>query len=130
MHPGDSHQSRIPHRAAGVVLCTALALLFWAGADRLIGIDRGYFDLFQRLAAGPTDAPVLIVDTGNAEANPWLTPRFDELLLRAKASGARLLLPASAPPPAITDQGIARLHALIALETAPVSNESGTEKSQ
>jgi serine/threonine-protein kinase len=127
MHPGDSHESRIPHRAAAVVLCTALALLFWAGADRLIGIERGYFDLFQQIAAGPTDAPVMIVDTGNAETNPWLTPRFDELLLRTKASGARLILPASAPPPAIADQDIARLQALIALEKRSRSLQSPTQ---
>jgi eukaryotic-like serine/threonine-protein kinase len=116
MHPGDSHESGIPHRAAGVVLCTVLALLFWAGADRLIGIDRGYFDLFQRFTAGPAAAQVLIVDTGTTQPNPWLTPRFDEVLLRAKAAGARLILPAAPPPAAIADQDIARLQALIALE--------------
>ena len=87
MHPSDSHESGIPHRAAGVLLCTVLALLFWAGADRLIGIERGYYDLFQRLTASPAEAPVLIIDTGKADANPWLMPRFDEVLLRAKASG-------------------------------------------
>ena len=91
------------------MLCTMLALLFWAGADRLIGIERGYFDLFQGLTAGPAEAPVLIIDTGKTDANPWLTPRFDELLLRAKASGARLILPASPPPAMIATQDIARL---------------------
>lgn len=124
MHPDDSHESRIPHRAAGIVLCTVLALLFWAGADRLIGIDRGYFDLFQRLTAGPAEAPVLILDTGETGLNPWLTPRFDEVLLRAKASGARLILPAAPPPPAIADQDIARLQALIALEKRSRSLQS------
>jgi serine/threonine-protein kinase len=124
MHSGDSHESRIPHRAAGVVLCTVLALLFWAGADRLVGIDRGFFDLFQRLAAGPADAPVFIVDTGITEANPWLTPRFDEVLLRTKSSGARLILPASPPPQMIADQDIARLEALIALEKRSTALQS------
>jgi hypothetical protein len=127
MHPGDSHESGIPHRAAGVVLCTGLALLFWAGADRLIGIDRGYFDLFQRFTAGPAEAQVIIVDTGTTEPNPWLTPRFDEVLLRAKASGARLILPASPPPPAIADQDIARLQALIALEKRTASLQKPTQ---
>lgn len=124
MHPGDSHKSRIPHRAAGVALCTVLALLFWAGADRLIGIERGYFDLFQRVARGPAKAPVLILDTGEAELNPWLTPRFDELLLRVKASGASLIMPASPPPAVIADQDIARLQALIALEKRSTSLQS------
>lgn len=121
MHPGDSHESRFPHRAAGVALCVVLALLFWAGADRLVGIERGYFDLFQRLAAGPTQSPVVIVDTGAAGDNPWQTPRFDELLLRAKAAGARLVLPAAPPPAVIADQDIARLQALIALEKRSTS---------
>ncbi|MCB1596338.1 MAG: hypothetical protein KDI87_01380, partial [Gammaproteobacteria bacterium] len=116
MHPRDSRESSFPHRAAGVLLCTALALLFWAGADRLIGIERGYYDVFQQLTASPAAAPVLIIDTGKTETNPWLTPRFDELLLRAKASGARLILPASPPPAMIAAQDIARLRALIALE--------------
>jgi hypothetical protein len=124
MHPGDSHESRIPHRVAGGVLCTALALLFWTGADRLIGIERGYFDLFQQLTASPTEAPVLIVDTGTTGLDPWLTPRFDEVLIQAKASGARLILPASPPPPAIGDQDIARLQALIALEKRSTSLQS------
>ncbi len=116
MHPSDSRESSFPHRAAGVLLCTALALLFWAGADRLIGIERGYYDVFQQLTASPAAAPVLIIDTGQSDANPWLAPRFDELLLRAKASGARLILPASPPPAMIAAQDIARLQALIALE--------------
>lgn len=116
MHPRDSRESSFPHRAAGVLLCTALALLFWAGADRLIGIERGYYDVFQRLTASPAAAPVLIIDTGKTETNPWLTPRFDELLLRAKAGGARLILPASPPPAMIAGQDIARLQALIAIE--------------
>jgi serine/threonine-protein kinase len=124
MHPGDSHESPLPQRAAGVALCALLALLFWAGADRLIGIDRGYFDLFQKLTGRPAEAPVIIVDTGNAGLDPWLTPRFDEVLLRAKTSGARLILPASPPPPAITDQDISRLQALIALERRSTSLKS------
>jgi serine/threonine-protein kinase len=121
MRPGDSHESRFPHRAAGVALCVVLALLFWAGADRLVGIERGYFDLFQRLAAGPAQAPVLIVDTGAAGENPWLTPGFDELLLRARSAGARLVVPASPPPAVVADQDIARLQALIALEKRSTS---------
>ena len=127
MHPGDSHESSFLHRAAGVLLCTVLALLFWAGADRLIGIERGYFDLFQGLTASPTEAPVLIIDTGESGTNPWLTPRFDELLLRAKASGARLILPASPPPAMIAAQDIARLHALIALEKRTDSLQSSAQ---
>jgi eukaryotic-like serine/threonine-protein kinase len=127
MHPGDSHESRFPHRAAGVALCVLLAVLFWAGADRLVGIERGYFDLFQRLAAGPTQAPVLILDTGPAADNPWLTPRFDELLLRTRAAGARLVLPASPPPATIAEQDIARLQALIALEKRSTALKSPTQ---
>jgi serine/threonine-protein kinase len=124
MHPGDSHESGIPHRAAGVVLCTVLALLFWAGADRLIGIERGYYDLFQRLTAKPARAPVLIIDTGKADTSPWLMPRFDEVLLQAKAAGAALILPASPPPLMIAAQDIARLQALIALEKRSGSPQS------
>mgnify|MGYP003440598397 CR=1 FL=1 len=90
MHPGDSHESGIPHRAAGVVLCTALALLFWAGADRLIGIDRGYFDLFQRFTAGPAEAQVIIVDTGTTEPNPDLAW---EMVKRAVERGVMLFAP-------------------------------------
>ena len=127
MHPGDSHESSFRHRVAGVLLCTLLALLFWAGADRLIGIERGYFDLFQGLTAGLAEAPVLIIDTGKTDANPWLTPRFDELLLRAKAAGARLILPASPPPAMIATQDIARLHALIALEKRTDSLQSSAQ---
>ena len=127
MHPGDSHESSFRHRVAGVLLCTLLALLFWAGADRLIGIERGYFDLFQGLTAGLAKAPVLIIDTGKTDANPWLTPRFDELLLRAKAAGARLILPASPPPAMIATQDIARLHALIALEKRTDSLQSSAQ---
>lgn len=124
MHPGDSHESGIPRRAAGVLLCTVLALLFWAGADRLIGIERGYYDLFQRLTAKPARAPVLIIDTGKADASPWLMPRFDEVLLQAKAAGATLILPASPPPLMIAAQDIARLEALIALEKRSGSPQS------
>ena len=127
MHPSDSRESSFPHRAAGVLLCAVLALLFWAGADRLIGIERGYYDLFQRLTARPAKAPVLIIDTGKADTNPWLTPRFDELLLRAKASGARLILPASPPPAMIAPQDISRLHALIALEERTDSLQSSAQ---
>ena len=127
MYPGDSHESGFPHRAAGILLCTTLALLFWAGADRLIGIERGYYDLFQRLTAGPAEAPVLIIDTGPADTNPWLTPRFDEVLLRTRASGARLILPASPPPAMIAAQDIARLQALIALEKRTDSLQSSAQ---
>ncbi len=127
MPPSDSHKSSLPHRAASILLCTALALLFWAGADRLIGIERGYYDLFQRLTASPADAPVLILDTGKADANPWLAPRFDEVLLRAKASGAKLILPASPPPAMIAAQDIARLQALIALEKRSSAMQPATQ---
>lgn len=127
MHPSDSRESSFPHRAAGILLCAVLALLFWAGGDRLIGIERGYYDLFQRLTASPAEAPVLIIDTGKSNANPWLSPRFDELLLRAKASGARLILPASPPPAVIAPQDISRLHALIALEKRTDSLQSSAQ---
>lgn len=112
----DSQVAGLPGEAAQVGLCAVLALLFALGGDRLVGIERGFYDLSQRLSSAAAAAPVVIVEPDAGAADPWSLPRLDELLGGLKAAGARVIIPAApAPPPANTDD-INRLRSLLRLE--------------
>lgn len=112
----DSQGAGLPGEAAQAGLCAVLALFFALGGDRLVGIERGFYDLCQRLSAAVAAAPVVIVEPDTGTADPWSLPRLDELIGSLKAAGARVIIPAApAPPPASSDE-INRLRSLLRLE--------------
>jgi eukaryotic-like serine/threonine-protein kinase len=123
MFSRDSHGIGLNAKAGRLLLCAALALAFWLGGDRTIGVERGFYDLSQRLTAGAPDAKVVIVDTGGPEASPWSQASFGALVSRLKAAGALAVVPAVPPGAMVSEQDVSRLRSLIALE-----NRSGSPK--
>lgn len=103
-------------QAGRLLLCAVLALVFWLGGDRTIGVERGLFDLGQRLTAGAPDASVVIVDTGGPDVSPWSQPGFGVLISRLRSAGAAAVLPAAPPMGFVTAQDVTRLRSLVALE--------------
>lgn len=99
-----------------VAMCLFLAIGFALGGDRLTGIERVFYDYSQRLSAGASQAPVVIVRPDDPTGDPWAAPRLGELLARLDAAGARAILPATPPPPPVRQADIGRLETLIRLE--------------
>ncbi|MEO8445591.1 MAG: CHASE2 domain-containing protein, partial [Gammaproteobacteria bacterium] len=114
----------LPSQAAQAAVCVLLALLFALGGDRLVGIERGFYDLCQRLSAGAVTAPVVIVAPDSATGDLWSQPRLDVLLTDLKAGGARLIVPAAPAPQAGTAE-VSRLQSLIRLEQQGGTLRSG-----
>ncbi|MEO7386922.1 MAG: protein kinase [Gammaproteobacteria bacterium] len=112
----DSQGDGLLSEAAQAGLCAVLALCFALGGDRLVGIERGFYDLCQRLSATATEAPVVIVkpDVGNGDL--WTMPRLDELLAGIKAAGALAIIPAAPAPPTGSADDITRLQSLLRIE--------------
>jgi serine/threonine-protein kinase len=102
--------------AAQVGLCAVLALFFALGGDRFVGIERGFYDLCQRLSATNSTAPVIIVSTDKGSPDLWALPDLDELVAMIKAAGARAIIPAAPAPGPIDAADVARLRSLIRLE--------------
>lgn len=115
MFSGDNGMG-LNAQAGRLLLCAVLALAFWLGGDRAIGVERGLFDLGQRLTAGAPDASVVIVDTGGPDVSPWSQPGFGALISRLRAAGAAAVLPAVPPLSFVTAQDVSRLKSLVALE--------------
>ncbi len=112
----DSQGTGLPSVAAQAGLCAVLALFFALGGDRLVGIERGFYDLCQRLSAAAADAPVIIVQPDANAEDLWSLPRLDALIAGVRAAGARAIIPAApAPLLAATDE-ISRLQSLLRLE--------------
>ncbi len=123
----DNKPTGLPSEAAQAGVCAVLALFFALGGDRLVGIEGGFYDLCQRLAAVPATAPVVIVNIDADTKNLWVLPRLDDLITNLKAAGARLIIPATpAPPPAGSDD-VSRLRSLIRLEERGGALQSRTE---
>jgi len=123
----DNKPTGLPSEAAQAGVCAVLALFFALGGDRLVGIEGGFYDLCQRLSAGPATAPVVIVNIDADTKNLWVLPRLDDLITNLKAAGARLIIPATpAPPPAGSDD-VSRLRSLIRLEERGGALQSRTE---
>lgn len=99
-----------------MALCAVLALAFALGGDRLVGIERGFYDLCQRWSAGVVEAPVVIVSTDSSGGELWNLPRLDELIGDLKAAGARVIVPAAPAPPVAGTDDVTRLQSLIRLE--------------
>jgi len=112
----DSQGRGLASVAAQAGLCTVLALVFVLGGDRAAGIERGYYDLWQRLTAAPATAPVVIVDPGDGSTALWERLELPALLGAARSAGARSILPAAAPPSPVRSIDRDRLSALIRLE--------------
>lgn len=112
----DSQVAGLPGEAAQAGLCAVFALFFALGGDGLVGIERGFYDLCQRLSAAAADAPVVIVEPGAGSADLWNLPRFDELIASVKASGARVIIPAAPAPPPVSTAEVNRLQSLVRLE--------------
>ncbi|MBL8200697.1 MAG: protein kinase [Chromatiales bacterium] len=112
----DSQGTGLPGEAAQAGLCAVLALLFALGGDRLVGIERGFYDLCQRLSAAAAGAPVVIVDPGAGNTDLWSLPRLDELIGRIGVAGARAIIPAAPAPLAPTTDEVNRLQSLLRLE--------------
>jgi len=106
----------LPSEAAQAALCAVLALIFALGGDRLVGIERGFYDFCQRLSAATASAPVVIVSPDSANGDLWTLPRLDELIRDVKAAGARAIIPAAAAPPPVSLDDVSRLRSLIRLE--------------
>ncbi|MEO8223472.1 MAG: protein kinase [Gammaproteobacteria bacterium] len=115
MSSGKNPGVGLPSVAAQAALCLVLALAFALGGDRLVGIERGFYDLCQRFSAGAVKAPVVIVTPDSGTGDLWTQPGLDELLTTLKASGARVIaLAAPVPPPGTAE--ISRLQSLIRLD--------------
>ncbi|MEQ1800305.1 MAG: serine/threonine-protein kinase [Gammaproteobacteria bacterium] len=112
----DSQGAGLPGEAAQAGLCAVLALFFALGGDRLVGIERGFFDLCQRLSASAAQAPVVIVQPDAATTDLWNLPRLDELIARVKAAGATAIIPAAPAPPPAGAEDVKRLQSLLRLE--------------
>ncbi|MDH5255575.1 MAG: serine/threonine-protein kinase [Gammaproteobacteria bacterium] len=106
----------MPSEAAQAGLCAVLALFFALGGDRLVGIERGFYDLCQRLSAAAADAPVVIVQPDADAADLWSLPRLDELIASVRAAGAKAIIPATPAPPLATTDDVSRLQTLLRIE--------------
>ncbi len=127
MLPQDNKRASLPSEAALAGLCAVLALIFLLGGDRLVGIERGFYDVCQRLSATTTKAPVVIVSVDNATPDLWALPRLDELITDIKAAGARVIIPAAAAPPLVGMDDVNRLRSLIRLEESGGALQSRSE---
>ncbi|MDP2323853.1 MAG: CHASE2 domain-containing protein, partial [Gammaproteobacteria bacterium] len=116
MFSQDSQGIRKPGVAAQVGLCAVLALFFALGGDRFVGIERGFYDLCQRLSAAASLAPVIIISPDNATPDLWTMPRLDELISKISAAGAKVIIPAAPAPPPVTAVDVTRLQSLIRVE--------------
>lgn len=112
----DNQGTGLPSEAAQAGLCAVLALFFALGGDRLVGIERGFYDLCQRLSAVVAEAPVVIVQPDTGSADLWALPRLDELITAIKAAGARAIIPAAPAPLLATPEEVNRLQSLLRLE--------------
>ncbi len=123
----DNKRAGLPSKAAQVGVCAVIALFFALGGDRLVGIERGFYDLCQRLSATAATAPVVIVSLDAGTSNLWESPRLNELIAGLKAAGARAIIPvAPAPPPAGADD-LNRLRSLIRIEESGGALQTRTE---
>lgn len=124
----------LPSEAAQAGLCAVLAVFFALAGDRLVGIERGFYDLTQRLAATAAAAPVTIVQPGTGAGDLWTVPRIDELITAIKAAGARVIVPAAPAPQFASADEVSRLRSLVRLEEgggAPAgSREPGLVRQQ
>jgi len=127
MFSRDSQVVRPLSVAAQLGLCVTLSLLFALGSDRIIGIERGFYDLCQRLSAAAASAPVTIVSPEEATPNLWTASQLDEIILRIRAAGARVIIPAAPAPPPVATTDITRLQSLIRLEQSGGALPSRTE---
>jgi len=112
----DSQGTGLPSAAAQAGLCAVLALFFALGGDRLVGIERGFYDLCQRLSATVAEAPVIIVQPDAGGADLWTLPRVAELITSVRAAGARVIIPATPAPLLATTDEVSRLQSLLRLE--------------
>ncbi len=112
----DSQGTGLPSEAAQAGLCAVLALFFALGGDRLVGIERGFYDLCQRLSATAAEAPVVIVQPSAGAADLWSLPRLDRLIASVRAAGARAIIPATPAPLLATTDEVGRLQSLLRLE--------------
>lgn len=106
----------LPGEAAQAGLCAVLAVFFALAGDRLVGIERGFYDLTQRLSATAAAAPVTIVQPGAGAGDLWTAPRIDELITAIKAAGARVIVPAAPAPQLASADEVSRLRSLVRLE--------------
>jgi len=102
--------------AAQVGLCVVLALFFALGGDRFVGLERGFYDLCQRLSASSSTAPVVIVSADKGISDLWSMSDLDELITRIKSAGAKAVIPAAPAPKEIDPANVARLKSLIRIE--------------
>ena len=126
----DNQRAGLPSVAAQAGLCAVLALCFTLGGDRLVGIERGFYDLCQQLSAGVATAPVVIVTPDSPSTDLWMLPRLDELIAHLKADGARAILPAVPPPAMVGEDDVNRLRSLIRLEERGGGLASQTDPAQ
>lgn len=127
MFSRDSQGVGQPGVVVQVGLCAIVALLFSLGGDRFIGIERGFYDLAQRLSAGPARAPVVIVSPDDSSGDLWNQARFDELITALKAAGAKALIPASPARASLAKDDVVRLKSLIRLEQSGSALRSQAE---
>jgi len=111
----DSQGNGLPSEAAQAGLCAVLAVFFALGGDRLVGIERGFYDLSQRVSATTSAAPVVIVQPGGS-GDLWSDPRAGDLIGVLRDAGARVILPATPAPPAPDPAERSRLQQLLRLE--------------
>lgn len=134
MFPSGKTAVGSPGSKGQAALCVALAVAFALGGDRLTGIERAFYDLSQRLAAGTSQAPVVIVKPEGAVNDLWTQPGLGKLLADLDAAGARAILPATPPPVPVDQADVDRLRTLIRLEersgTVPKGAASGQLRRQ
>ncbi|MEZ5565786.1 MAG: CHASE2 domain-containing protein [Gammaproteobacteria bacterium] len=134
MFPSGKQAMGLPGEMAQAAMFMVLAIAFALGGDRLVGIERGFYDLCQRLSASISHSPVVIVKPEDPTGDLWNLPRLDELLADLNAAGAKAILPATPPPPVVGQADLDRLQTLIRLEdrsqTLPNRSEPGLLRRQ
>jgi eukaryotic-like serine/threonine-protein kinase len=127
MFSQDSKGSGLPGGAAQAGLCAVLAVLFALGGDRVVGIERGFYDLCQRLSATVATAPVVIVGVNGTGGDLWTLPRLAELITDIRSAGAKVIIPAAPAPPPVSADDVNRLQSLIRLEERDGALQSQAE---
>lgn len=93
------------------LLLALLATAVWAGAERMLGAESWYYDILQRLQAGPGSEQVVLIETSTS-AELWDDPLFPAMLRQIADAQPAAILPLA---PALSDRDVSELNRLAAV---------------
>jgi hypothetical protein len=91
-----------------------LAVLFWLGAEPLLGLDSMLNSQFHAWASDRSGDKVVLVRIPSTAGNLWKDPRLPEVLQALGEAAA--VIPADAPPKPVLREDVARIASLVATE--------------